>query len=402
VKRVHLDRRVHLDHNATTPMRPEVRALFLERLDQLAGNPSSVHRAGREARQWLDEARERIAASLEVHEDEIVFTSGGTESDNLAILGAVRAEPRERGFLTTAVEHSAVLGAADRLAAEGRTVERFPVDATASVDIERFAARAREPWVALVSAMAANNEVGTLLPLAELGAALGRSEGGAKRPGTARPLFHTDAVQALGRIPVQLRAWGVDLASFSAHKIGGPLGVGVLYKQKGVALEGLIFGGGQEHGLRPGTENVPAIAAAALAIELAVREQADFAQRTSALCRSFWQQLQVVVPGVVLHGPPLDAQQRLPNTLNLELPSGDGARVDSRVLVPRLDLEGLEVSAGSACASGSLEPSHVLLAMGLSNERARGGLRVSLGRTSSAEDVHIAVDILGRTFRSRR
>jgi cysteine desulfurase len=383
-------KRVHLDHNATTPLRPEVRELWIGELDRLGGNPSSVHASGRAARAVLDAARERAAGALGVHEDEIVFTSGGTESNSLAILGGVRALAPHLGLLTTAVAHSTVLGAARRLAVEGRPVRAVGVDSQGSVDLAELWEGMQAGTFGMVSVMAANNEVGSLAPLSQIGEGLGRLA-------PAPPLFHTDAVQALGRIPVRLAEWGVSLASFSAHKVGGPLGVGFLYKRKGVALTPLMHGGGQEGGLRPGTENVPALAAASLALELAVREQAEFAARTRELCRSFWRQVQAVVPGARLLGPPLESEQRLPNTLNVALEG-----IDSRVLVARLDLEGLEVSAGSACASGSLEPSHVLLAMGLSEERARAGLRISLGRTSAAQDIHTAAEILRRTFASSR
>lgn len=380
--------RVHLDHNATTPLRPEARARLLEVQDGLGGNPSSVHAAGRAARALLDDARERTAAALGVSEDEIVFTSGGTESDNLAVLGAVRASDRGRGLLTSAIEHSAVLGAADALAAEGRPVARLGVDREGRVDLDELARRAAAPSVGLVSIHAANNEVGTVVPLDRLAAAVGTL-------GRARPRLHTDAVQALGRIPLPLRE--VDLASFSAHKVGGPLGVGVLYRRRGVALAPLCHGGGQEGGLRPGTENVPGIAAAAVAIELAVAERAAYHARTLALARELWRGIVAAVPSARLAGPPLDAPDRLPNTLAVLL-----GGLDSRVLVARLDLEGLEASAGSACASGSIEPSHVLLAMGHPAELARGGLRLSLGRTTSSPDIHTAVEILSRTFGSAR
>ena len=382
--------RVHFDHNATTPIRPEARALYEAELDRLGGNPSSVHTSGRAARAVLDNARERCAVALGVHEDELVFTSGGTESDNLALFGALAALQGLRALITTAAEHSAVLAAADELERSGHRVVRTPVDREGRPLLELLLREASASDVGLVSVMAANNEVGALGPLAELGAGLAGL-------GRSRPLLHTDAVQLLGRRPLALRSWGVDLASFSAHKVGGPLGVGLLYRRRGVALHPRLFGGGQEYGLRPGTENVPAIAAAALAIELAQREQPDFAARTAELCRSYWQQVQRDHPRARLNGPALDAPDRLPNTLNLELPG-----IDGRVLVARLDLEGLELSAGSACASGSLEPSHVLLAMGLDPERARSGLRLSFGRTNTAQDVHIAVDILRRTFFSAR
>ena len=380
--------RVHLDHNATTPLRPEARERLLEVYDALGGNPSSVHAAGRRARALLDDARERTAAALGVSEDEVVFTSGGTESDNLAVLGSVRASERGRGLLTSAIEHSAVLGAADALAAEGRPVAKLGVDREGRIDLDELARRAADPAVGLVSIHAANNEVGTVVPLEALASALAPL-------GRARPRLHTDAVQALGRVPLALRE--VDLASFSAHKVGGPLGVGVLYRRRGVPLAPLVHGGGQEGGLRPGTENVPGIAAAALAIELAVAEREDYRRRTLGLATELWSGLSSAIPTARLAGPPLDAPDRLSNTLAVLL---DG--LDSRVLVARLDLEGLEASAGSACASGSIEPSHVLLAMGHPVERARGGLRLSIGRTTSSPDIHRAVEILSRTFGSAR
>lgn len=373
--------RLYLDHNATTPLRAEARAEYLRELDRLGGNPSSVHTSGRAARVVLDLARERAAAALGVHEDELVFTSGGTESVHLALLGALKVAPAG-GLVTTVVEHSAVLGAAELAGTMGRPVARVGVDAAGRVDLAQLVSRARD-GAALVSLQTANNEVGTVHPVGKLVAELEtRGE---------RPLVHTDAVQALGRVPVELRAWRVDLASFSAHKLGGPLGVGLLYKRKGVRLAPLLVGGGQEGGLRPGTENVPAIAAAACALELAVAERAQQAVAWRASTSELWRQLQSKVPDVRLNGPEIDASDRLPNTLNVTLPGSDG-----RTLVARLDLEGLEVSAGSACASGSLEPSHVLLAMGRSPEAARAGLRLSLGRTTRGEDVHKAVEILSR------
>lgn len=382
--------RVYLDHNATTPMRPEAREELVRCLDRLRGNPSSLHADGRAARQVLDEARERVAAALGVHDEEVVFTASGTESDNLALLGVLRHAPPGQGLLTTSVEHSAVLATAAALEAAGRAVHRARVDAAGVPDREELAEHAASGRYGLVSVMAANNEVGALAPLAEIGDDLARL-------GDKRPAFHTDAVQALGRIPVELDRWGVDLASFSAHKLGGPLGVGLLVRRRGAPLRAVLHGGEQEHGLRPGTENVPAIASAALAVELAVAEQADHARRTRDLGRAFWRQVQAVVPEAKLLGPDVDSDARLPNTYNVLL--GD---VDGRVLVTRLDLEGLEVSAGSACASGSLEPSHVLRAMGLDDERARAGLRVSLGRTTTADDVRLAVDALRRTFSPAR
>jgi len=384
-------RRVYLDHNATTPLRPQVRAALLETLERLGGNPSSVHAAGRAARHLLDQARERTAAALAVHEDELVFTSGGTESNHLALLGALaaataRAGAAGAGLVTTAVEHASVLGPARHLAATGHPLEIAGVDGQARIDPAEVVARALRCRARLVSVMAANNEVGTLGPLSGLGAAL------AELAPDLRPLLHTDAVQALGRVSIDLRGWGVDLASFSGHKLGGPVGVGLLYHRRGVPLDPLWWGGEQEDGLRPGTENVAGAVATSLAVELAVAERGTFAARLRELEGWMWSSLADALPGTQLIGPPLGSPERLPGTLNVLLPDADG-----KVLVTRLDLEGLEASAGSACASGSLEPSHVLRAMGRDERQARAGLRLSLGRSTTWEDARQAVDILVRT-----
>ena len=382
--------RIYLDHNATSPLRDEVRAILIEALERHGGNASSVHRSGREARQALDEARERTAEALGVAEDEIVFTSGGTEADNLALFGVLRPLGTTAGLVTTRVEHSAILAAADVLESEGHPVHRVEVRTDGRPDPDEVARVARETGAALVSIMAVNNETGACTDLIASRRALDANPGDA-------PVLHTDAVQALGRIPVDLRGWGVDLASFSVHKVGGPLGVGVLYRRKGLALASLLHGGAQETGMRPGTENVPSIVAASHAIRIAVEQRREFADRCRNWGRLFWSQVREFLPGTKLVGPPIDSDQRAPNTLNLILPD-----VDGRMLVTRLDLEGLEVSAGSACASGSLEPSHVLLAMGCSEEEARAGLRFSFGHTTTERDIHIAVEILRRTKSSSR
>ncbi|HVS18085.1 MAG TPA: cysteine desulfurase family protein [Planctomycetota bacterium] len=376
--------RVYLDHNATTPLRPEVREVLLEVLGAVGGNPSSVHRSGREARARLDEARERCAAALGVHEDEVLFTSGGTESNNRALRGVLGAAGPGSGLVTSAVEHASVLGTAEALGAAGHPLARVGVDERGRID-PAAVLEAAMPGTALVSIQAANNEIGSLGPLAEVGAGL------AER-GEHRPRLHTDAVQALGRVPLDLRGWGVDLASFSAHKLGGPLGVGLLVRQRGLRLRPVTTGGEQELGLRPGTENVPAIVAAVHAVELALAEQVAFAGRLRELEAKLFAALREAVPGVRLLGPDLGGPERLPGTLNVLLPGADG-----RVLVTRLDLAGLEASAGSACASGSLEPSHVLRAMGLDDEAARAGLRLSLGRDTTWADLRQAVDILRTT-----
>jgi cysteine desulfurase len=371
-------KRIYLDHNSTTPLRPEVRESLCATLDALGGNPSSVHASGRAARHLLDQARERAAAALGVHEDELVFTSGGTEANNLALCGALDAADAEAGLVTTAIEHSSVLEPAQSLSRAGRPVEFVGVDRLGFVDPGEVAARALSSRARLVSVMTANNEIGVLQPIAELAQARDR-----------RWLIHTDAAQALGRVELRLREWGVELASLSMHKLGGPVGVGILFRRKGVELAPLLRGGGQEYGLRAGTENVAAIVASALAIELAVRERAQLAAQLSALANALWSELHACLPTLRLVGPALDDPRRLPGTLNVL-----AAHVDGKVLVTRLDLAGLEVSAGSACASGSLEPSHVLLALGHSRDEARAALRLSFGRTNTVDDVHNAVEIL--------
>lgn len=377
--------RIYVDHNATTGLRPQARQALLAALDALRGNPSSLHTAGRAARQMLDEARERTAAALGVHEDEIVFTSGGTESNNLALLGALGAMPRSSGLATTAIEHSSVLGPARALEREGRPLWTVGVDREGRLDLAQLRRAAREPNCALVSVMAANNEIGVCPPLDEVAELLGSLD--------RRPLLHVDAAQALGRVELRLRERRIDLASFSAHKVGGPVGVGVLFRRLGVGLKPLMYGGEQEFGLRPGTENVAGVVATSVAIEHACAEREQFAARASKLARDLWGELGQQLIHLTTIGPPLDDPSRLPGTLNV-LARG----VDGKVLVMRLDLEGIECSAGSACASGSIEPSHVLRALGLDDDDARAGLRISIGRETQWTELQQLVDILGRTL----
>lgn len=384
-------RRVHLDHNATTRIRPEAREALIDALDRLQGNASSVHAAGRAARTMLDEARERVAGALGVLEDEVIFTSGGTESNNLALHGVLRQAGPGARLVTTTVEHAAVLGPAADLESDGYHVTRVGVNAEGAVDLAEISAAASASPTALVSVMAANNEVGTCVDLAALAAQLDSLEN------DARPALHTDAVQILGKRPMELEAWRANLVTLSAHKVGGPIGCGVLIRRMGTHLRPLQYGGGQEADLRPGTENVPAIVAGSVAVELAVQEQEAFAARTAAQVQKLWDGIRDGVPKSRVLGPQLGNPWRLPNTLNVHVEG-----VDGRAWVTRLDLEGLEASAGSACASGSLEPSHVLLAMGLSRSEARAGLRLSMGRTTTDEDINSAVDIVRRTAASAR
>jgi cysteine desulfurase len=385
--------RVYLDHNATTPLREEARAAWLAAHDGLGGNPSSLHRSGRRARDLAERARARVAAALGVHEDEVIFTSGGTESNNLALAGGLAGHGGaggEAALVTSAVEHSSVLETARALERAGHPLVLIPVDREGLPDPGALSRAVARPEVGLLSLQAANNEIGSTPDLAAAAECL-------RARGAERPLFHSDAVQALGRLPLRLDDWGVDLASFSAHKVGGPTGIGVLVRRRGVPLAPLFHGGAQEGGLRPGTEDVAGIAAAAVAIELAVSEQESFAGRARELALFLWRELASKLPGVRLHGPGIERARRLPNTLNLGVAGADG-----RVLVTRLDLAGLAISAGSACASGSLEPSHVLLALGLSLDDARAGLRLSLGRTSTRDDCVLAVDALCKLARTSR
>ncbi len=379
---------LYLDHNATTPMRVEVREAWLQAADRLLGNPSSAHSAGREARAMVDDARERIAGALGILEDEIIFTSGGTEANNLAVLGGMASLSPSAKLVTTPVEHPAVLEALRPLrAANAKAVRHVEVGPSGQIDLQELVG-ACDPGD-MLAAMVANNETGAVTDIGALGQALRAS-----MP-ERRPLLFTDAVQALGRIPVRLTAWGVDLASFSAHKIGGPQGIGVLFRRQGTALEPRQWGGGQEGALRAGTENVPGIVGAAVAMELAVKEQESYAEHTRELIVHLWQQLVEKVPGVRCNGPQVQDPMRLPNTLNLLLPNTEG-----QVLITRLDLLGLQASAGSACSSGSLEPSHVLRALGLTDQQARAGLRISVALSTTKSVINDAVEILSRICRA--
>ena len=375
---------VRMDHNATTDLRPEVAGRWRALTEAGLGNPSSLHASGRAARDVIDQAREQVAAALGVHEDEVTFTAGGTEANNLALFGRAARLSRDALVVGGPTEHASVQRVLDRLEAAGRPVRRLAVDGRGRVNPEQLAFLLESRPVGLVTLQAANSEVGTVQPLEELAALLG--------PRGRGPTLHVDAVQALGRLPLDLDGAldRVDLLALSLHKVGGPLGVGVLVRRKGTALASPLVGGGQEEGLRPGTENAAAIGAAALAVELAVRDRAHQAATWRELAGDLWAGLAEDLPGVELLGPPLDApEQRLPNTLGLRVPGQD-----ARLLVTRLDMLGLECSAGSACSSGAVEASHVLLAMGLDERAAREGLRLSLGRNTTASDCKRARAIL--------
>jgi cysteine desulfurase len=360
--------RIYLDNAATTTVRPEAVAAMLPLLGG-GYNPSSLHAEGRAARAALDDAREAVARVLGAAPREIVFTGGGSESDVTAIVGAARAlAARGRHVVTSAIEHHAVLHAADVLERDGWRVTRLPVDRRGLVDPQEFAA-ALEPQTTVASVMLANNEIGVVQPVAEL-AALARARG---------VVFHTDAVQAAGWLPLAVDALGVDLLSLSGHKFNGPKGVGILYVRRGTPLEPLIVGGGQEHGLRAGTEDVAGIVGLAAALRLAEAERPATAPRVAALRDRLQTGILAAFPDALVNGA---ATPRLPNNLSVAF-----AGLPSDALLIRLDLDGIAASAGSACAAGSLEPSHVTAALGLDEERRLGVIRFSLGRQTSAEEI---------------
>ena len=360
----------YLDHAATTPLLPEVKSAMLEALD-VYGNPSSVHAFGREARAIVEAAREQVARAIGASPQEIVFTAGGTEADNLAVKGiAHKLAGNGRHVVTTTFEHHAVLDAAEFLRGGGFDVTFVATPASGLITPQDIAAAVR-PDTILASVMAVNNEVGTVQPMAAISAAV--------RAANRHTLVHSDAVQALGNIPVDVKAWGVDLAAFSAHKLGGPKGTGALYVRSGVPLEPVLHGGGQERGLRSGTHNVAGIAGFGVAAESAAREVEAKVKRLLPLRARLLEGIRRAVPGAVVNG---DLERRVPGNLNVAFPGAQG-----ETLLLMLDQAGIACSAGSACQSGAIDPSHVLTAMGLSKELAGASVRFTFGRSSSEEDV---------------
>jgi cysteine desulfurase len=367
----------YLDHAATTPVRPEVIAAMTEELAQL-GNPSSLHAAGRRARRVVEESREEIAAVFGARPSEVIFTSGGTEADNLAVKGLYWARQdvphdsaKRRRVLTTSIEHHAVLDPVRWLEqAQGAEVTWLGVDETGMVHPDELRAEI-SPDVAVVSVMWANNEVGTIQPVAEL-AAVAREHG---------VPFHTDAVQAAAQLPVDFAASGAAAMTVSAHKLGGPVGVGALILARDVQPVPVLHGGGQERDIRSGTLDTPAIRAFAVAAACTARSLATEAVRLAALRDDLIRQVLTAVPDAILNGPP-PGPARLPGNVHISFPGCEGD-----ALLMLLDAQGIACSTGSACTAGIAEPSHVLLAMGADNSRARGSLRFSLGYTSTEADV---------------
>lgn len=354
---------VYLDHGATTPLREEALEAMLPFLRDRHGNPSSLHTPGREIRRAVEEAREKTAQALGADPEEIYFTSGGTEANNIAIRGAARARQKKGHLITSSIEHHAVLDVCKGLAEDGFAITFLPVDRYGLVSLEAVKGALR-PDTFLISIMTANNEIGTIEPVAEI-AALARER---------EILFHTDAVQAVGQIPLDLRELEADLLSLSAHKFNGPKGVGALYLRRGTPVAPLYDGGGQEGALRPGTENVPGIIGLARALELAVEELPEKTRHLLALRRRLVEGV-LAMDDTVLNGHPT---ARLPGNVNVSF-----NYIEGEALLLGLDLEGIAASSGSACTAGSPEPSHVLLAMGLGHQLARGSLRLTLGRGNS-------------------
>ena len=367
----------YFDHNATTPVAPEVQEALVSCLGQVYGNASSIHYFGQGAKRQLEAARRQIASLIHANPAEVVFTSGGTEADNMAVLGVVRASGHPAPHvIASAIEHPAVLGPCAQLGREGASVTMLRVGASGVVNPDDVR-NALRPESALVSIMHANNELGTVQPIAEI-ARIAREAG--------VPL-HVDGVQALGKIPVDVEALGVDLYSMSGHKLYAPKGVGALYVRKGTRMAPISFGGHHERDRRPGTENVPGAVAFGAAAQLAAERLTDEANRLAVLRDRLENAILDRTPGTGINGA---RWNRLPNTSNIYF---DG--IDGEALVIALDLRGFAVSTGAACSSGALTPSHVLTAIGLSADRARASMRFSLGRGNTADQVDALVEAIG-------
>jgi cysteine desulfurase len=377
-------RRVYLDHNATTPVHPEVLEAMMPFFQDQFGNASSIHWAGREVKKYLDDAREKVASLLNATPEEVIFTGCGTESDNMAIKGVAYAlQDKGRHIITTEVEHHAVLHTCQFLEKAGFEVTYLPVDSDGLIDLEKLRLSIKNQTI-LITIMFANNETGTVFPVQEIGE-LARGKG---------VIFHTDAIQAVGKLPIDLKQLPVDILSLSGHKLYAPKGIGAQYIRAGTKLTPLIHGGGQERNRRAGTENIPYIIGLGKASEIAQRDFQGRSEHLLALRERLHRGIINRIPHVKLNGHPT---KRLPNTLNLSF-----LYIEGESLLLNLDLEGIAVSSGSACTSGSLEPSHVLLAMGIPHEIAQSAIRLSLGWSNTQEDVDYVVEVLPRIVQRLR
>ena len=368
------NRLVYMDHGATTPLREEALEAMLFFLKEQYGNPSSIHAQGRKVRQAVEEAREKTARVLGAEPEEIYFTSGATESNNIALQGAAKKRAAGGHIITSGIEHHAVLDVCRDLEKEGHLVTYLPVDCYGLID-PAAVEDAITPDTFIISIMAANNEIGTLQPISEIGE-IAFNNG---------ILFHTDAVQVVGQMPLNLRDLNIDLLSLSAHKFNGPKGIGALYKRKKVNIAPLYHGGGQERKLRPGTENIPGIIGLSKALELAAAETPHKMQHLKLLRDQLIEGL-LKIDDVVLNGHP---ELRLPGNVNVSF-----KYIEGESILLSMDLQGIAASSGSACSSGSLEPSHVLSAIGLDHQTAHGSIRFSLGRGNCGDDVNYVLDRL--------
>lgn len=369
-------KQIYMDHGATTPLHPEVITLMTDVMKNVYGNPSSLHSFGREAKKYVDEARQKAADLIGAKFEEIYFTSGGTESDNIAIFGTVYGNSKKgKHIITSAVEHHAVLDACHQLEKSGYDLTIVPVDQYGMVDPEQVKKEIREDTV-LITIMHANNENGTIQPVEEISKI-------AKENGI---FFHTDCVQSVGKIPVHVDDLGADLLTISAHKIYGPKGMGILYKRKGVRVQPLIYGGGQERKIRSGTENTLGIIGFGKAAEIAARDLETENMRVKALRDRLIKGVLDKIPDVRLNGHP---EKRLPHNAHFSF-----AYVEGESLLLSLDMKGIAISSGSACSSRSLQASHVLTATGLPQELVHGSIRITLGRDNTEEDIDYVLGVL--------
>jgi cysteine desulfurase len=369
--------RVYLDHNATTPVEPEVLDAMLPYFSGDYGNASSIHSFGQRSRSAVETAREQVAALIEARPQEIIFTSGGTEADNHAIFGIAETAKIPAHVVTTAIEHEAVLNTCQALEKRGVSVTYLGVDRDGRIDLLALRENLKvHPETALITVMHANNELGTVQPLDEIGGIASEAD----------VYFHTDAVQAAGKIPIDVNLLKLDLLSLSGHKFYAPKGIGALYVRGGTRLRQLLYGGHHQRGFRPGTENVAGIVGLGKAAQIAKASLADDAKRVSALRDALERTLLQRVPDARANGA---GDPRTPNTTNITFPG-----IEGEALVIALDLKGLACSTGAACSSGAVEPSHVLTAIGLPAEEARASLRFSLGRRTTAADIDFALRVI--------
>lgn len=381
-----MNKKVYMDFSATTYTKPEVLQEMLPYFTESFGNPSSLYSLSDNNKKAISAAREKVAKTINAEPNEIYFTSGGSEADNWALKGVAFAK-RDKGnhIITTAIEHHAILNTCKFLEKAGFEITYLPVDEEGFINLEDLKAAITDKTI-LVSVMFANNEVGTIQPIKEIGAICKEKN----------VLFHTDAVQAITHVPIDVKEMNIDLLSMAAHKFYGPKGVGALYIRRGVKIENLIHGGGQERSRRASTENVPGIVGMGKAIELATENMEKEGKRLSALRDKLIKELLERIPYSKLNGPK-DGTKRLPSNVNLSF-----IGVEGETLLLDLDDKGIYASTGSACASGDLEPSHVLLALGLSHGVAHGSLRLSLGEDTTEEDINYAIDIIPQIVKRRR